>query len=76
MALRSKWCLRAVVSGAVRRARGAEPRVDGVESFHFTRPVDDHRDAERPLQGKGRISRMEPQRLVSCPHELGRAAET
>jgi hypothetical protein len=27
--------------------RGAELRVDGVDSFHFTRPVDDHRDAGR-----------------------------
>jgi hypothetical protein len=29
--------------------RGAELRGDGVESVHFTRPVDDYREAERPV---------------------------
>lgn len=51
--------------------RGAEPRVDGVESFHFTRPVDKPREAERPLHDEGRISRMVPQRL-DFVREFGR----
>ena len=34
-----------------------------VESFHFTRPVNDGREAEGALHDEDRISRMEPQRL-------------
>src|SRR5574341_1356199 len=43
--------------------RGADLRDDAVESLRFTRPVDDQREAERPVHDQGRISWMELQRL-------------
>jgi hypothetical protein len=51
--------------------RGADLLDDGIESFHFARPVDDHREDETSVDDEGRISGNEPHRL-DFGLELGR----